>query len=40
MAIPDRTSTASRLNIDFVAIGIALALAALIRFNILPQIRW
>jgi hypothetical protein len=42
MAIPDRTNTGSvsRFNVDFIAIGIALALAALIRLNILPQIKW
>jgi hypothetical protein len=41
MAIPERTSQAApKFNIDFVAIGIALALAALIRLNILPQIKW
>ena len=27
-------------NVDFLAIGIAVALAALIRLNILPQITW
>lgn len=41
MAIPDRHSPiAPRFNIDFLAVGIALALAALIRLNILPQIKW
>jgi hypothetical protein len=41
MAIPERDShLPSKFNIDFVAIGIALALAALIRLNILPQIKW
>ncbi len=28
----------SRVNIDLIAVGIALTLAALIRFNILPPI--
>jgi hypothetical protein len=42
MAMPGRSNTGSapRLNIDFIAIGIALTVAALIRFNILPQIKW
>ncbi len=41
MAIPDHSSHAgSRFNVDFLAIGIALTLAALIRLNILPQIKW
>jgi hypothetical protein len=40
MAIPDRTSSSHQLRIDLLAIGIAMALAALIRLNILPQIRW
>jgi hypothetical protein len=31
-------SSVSRVNIDLVAIGIALTLVALIRFNILPSI--
>jgi hypothetical protein len=30
--------TAGRINIDLIAIGIGLTLAALIRFNILPSI--
>ncbi len=33
-------SQATKFNIDFLAIGIALTLAALIRLNILPQIKW
>lgn len=36
MATPH--STESRINIDFIAIAIALTLAALIRFNILPPV--
>ncbi|NYF77736.1 hypothetical protein [Granulicella arctica] len=41
MAIQEHTSKASsRFNVDFLAIGIALTLAALIRFNLLPQIKW
>jgi hypothetical protein len=36
MAIPN--STQSRINIDFIAIAIAMTLAALIRFNILPPV--
>ena len=36
MAIP--SSTQNRINIDFIAIAIALTLAALIRFNILPPV--
>ena len=47
MAIPESNSPkaaefqmAPKFNIDFVAIGIALTLAALIRLNILPQIKW
>jgi hypothetical protein len=31
-------TTAGRINIDLIAIGIGLTLAALIRFNILPSI--
>ena len=41
MATPQQTSQRTHsFNIDFLAIGIALALAALIRLNILPQITW
>lgn len=41
MAIQDHTSKASsRFNVDLLAIGIALALATLIRLNLLPQIKW
>jgi hypothetical protein len=41
MAIPDLSSKASsRFNVDFLAIGIALALATLIRLNLLPPIKW
>ena len=41
MAIPQQTSQPThRFNIDFLAIAIALALATLIRLNILPQITW
>jgi hypothetical protein len=36
MARPD--STLSRINIDFIAVAIALTLATLIRFNILPPV--
>jgi hypothetical protein len=41
MAAPfDHTSSriSNRINVDLVAIGIGLALAALVRFNILPSI--
>ncbi len=34
------THASPSFNVDFLAIGIALALAALIRLNIFPQIRW
>jgi len=37
MAFPSRTG-ASRINIDLIAVAIALTLAALIRFNVLPPI--
>ncbi|WP_263365066.1 hypothetical protein [Edaphobacter bradus] len=33
-----RTATAARINIDLIAVAIALTLAALIRFNVLPPI--
>jgi hypothetical protein len=36
MATPHSSRT--RINIDFVAVAIALTLAALIRFNILPPV--
>jgi hypothetical protein len=36
MATPNTTQ--SRINIDLIAVAIALALAALIRFNIIPSI--
>ena len=36
MATPNTTQ--SRINIDLIAIGIALTIAALIRFNIIPPI--
>ncbi len=36
MATPHAPQT--RINIDFVAVAIALTLAALIRFNILPPV--
>jgi hypothetical protein len=36
MATPH--STQSRINIDFIAVIIALTLATLIRFNILPPV--
>lgn len=32
------TSTAGRINVDLIAVAIALTLAALIRFNVLPSI--
>ncbi len=41
MAQPDqKAAPATNFNMDFLAIAIALTLAALIRLNILPQIRW
>ncbi len=40
MAIPSNTGKTSKFNVDFLAIGIALALAALIRLNIIPQIKF
>lgn len=40
MATPQHSTTTKRFNIDLLAIGIALALAALIRFNILPPIHF
>jgi uncharacterized membrane protein len=36
MATPHLSN--SRINIDMIAVGIALTLAALIRFNIIPPI--
>jgi hypothetical protein len=36
MAAPHSIQT--RINVDFIAVAIALTLAALIRFNILPPI--
>lgn len=36
MATPQASN--SRVNIDLIAVAIALALAALIRFNILPPV--
>ncbi len=36
MAAPHSTQT--RINVDFIAVAIALTLAALIRFNILPPV--
>jgi hypothetical protein len=36
----EKVASASGLSIDFIAVAIALALAGLIRLNILPQIRW
>jgi hypothetical protein len=36
MATPNTTQ--SRINIDLIAVAIALALAALIRFNVIPPI--
>ena len=40
MEIPNQTRSAHKLpiNVDFLAIGIALALAALIRFGVIHQI--
>jgi uncharacterized membrane protein len=37
-AIMAANPVSSRINIDLIAVGIALTLAALIRFNILPPI--
>jgi hypothetical protein len=36
MAVPE--TTRSRINVDLIAVAIALTLAALIRFNILPPV--
>ena len=41
MSAPIENATShltSRINIDLIAIGLGLALAALVRFNILPSI--
>jgi hypothetical protein len=35
---PVRNQAAGRVNIDLIAVAIALTLAALIRFNVLPAI--
>jgi hypothetical protein len=35
---PVRNRAAGRVNIDLIAVAIALTLAALIRFNVLPAI--
>jgi hypothetical protein len=42
METPNRTRTHYKLpiNVDFLAIGIALALAALIRFGIIHQVNF
>jgi uncharacterized membrane protein len=38
MAPLHQGKTASRINIDLIAVAIALTLAALIRFNVIPPI--
>jgi hypothetical protein len=38
MAAPDTTTAKSRINVDLIAVAIALTLAALIRFNVIPSI--
>jgi hypothetical protein len=42
MELPNRTRTTHKLpiNVDFLAIGIALALAALIRFGVIHQVNF
>ena len=38
MASLNHPTGAGRVNVDLIAVGIALALAVLIRFNVLPSI--
>jgi hypothetical protein len=40
MAAPHHSSSATQFKIDMLAIAIAMALAVLIRLNILPQIKF
>ena len=38
MAPLHHSTTANRINVDLIAVAIALTLAALIRFNIIPPV--